>query len=354
MIGYLQSLSISINAKRPMETLKKHILTIKEDLTQKVSKAQDLENLEAVRIEYLGRQGIIAQQIMPELKKLSLEEKQIFGPIINQLKEQSQIIFESKKRDLENKALLKLLEKDCNFDVTFSKPQTQTGSLHPITLTYNKVRDIFLSMGYEIHDGREVETDWYNFGALNIPEDHPARDMWDTFWLDIPGLLLRTHTSTVQIHAMEKQELPLALVAPGRVYRHEATDATHDFMFNQVEGLVIDTNIALTHLLGTVEAFLRAFFEDESLKIRVRPSYFPFVEPGIEIDMSSNLFKNRWIEIAGAGLVHPHVLNACKIDPNKYSGFAFGFGLDRLTMLKYGIDDIRLFSSNKLEFLKQF
>ena len=218
-------------------------------------------------------------------------------------------------------------------------------------------------MGYDIADGPEVETDFYNFQALNIPADHPARDMHDTFWLTTPSLLLRTHTSPVQIRAMEHKPLPLAIFAPGRTFRNEATDASHLFMFTQGEGLVIDKNISIANLLATARAFLQAFFEKEDLHIRARPGYFPFVEPGIEIDAScpfcsgkgcSPCKKTGWIELLGAGLVHPNVLKAGGIDPQEYSGFAFGFGIERLAMIKYGINDVRLFHSSKLPFLRQF
>jgi phenylalanyl-tRNA synthetase alpha chain len=339
--------------KKIMNKLQQLIKETSSALKESLKKVTSIDELEAVRIDFLGRNGKIAA-LMPELKKLDGEGKRIIGPLMNTLKQESQELYFQKKHALETAQLNELLADDKYFDVTLSKPATQTGSIHPITQTYLKVQEIFLSMGYEIHEGTEVESPKYNFESLNIPEDHPARDMWDTFWLELPNLLMRTHTSTVQIHAMEEQELPLALIAPGRVYRHEATDATHDFQFNQVEGLVIDKGINLSHLLGTIELFLRKFFEDETLIIKVRPSYFPFVEPGIEIDMQSKHFNNKWIEIAGAGLVHPHVLKACDIDHEKFSGFAFGFGLDRLTMLKHRIPDIRLFRTNKLEFLKQF
>jgi phenylalanyl-tRNA synthetase alpha chain len=217
-------------------------------------------------------------------------------------------------------------------------------------------------MGWHIADGPEVETDYYNFTALNIPDEHPAREMHDTFWLDVPGMLMRTHTSTVQIHTMKKKELPLAVFAPGRCYRNEATDASHDFMFTQGEGLVIDKNISIANLLAIAQTFLQEFFEKKDLKIRARPGYFPFVEPAIEIDASCPFCKNgcsvckktTWIELLGSGLVHPNVLRHGNINPDLYRGCAFGFGMERLAMVKYGINDIRLFHSSKLQFLDQF
>ncbi len=219
-----------------------------------------------------------------------------------------------------------------------------------------------MSMGFEIADGPEIETEYINFEALNIPADHPARDMQDTFWLDVPGMLLRTHTSSVQIHTMHKRTTPIAAVSLGRCYRNEATDATHDYVFMQCEGIFIDKNVSMAHLLGTMKAWLQAFFENKTIDIRIRPSFFPFVEPGVEVDCTcpfctngcSICKKTGWIELGGAGLIHPHVLKAGNIDPEIYSGFAFGFGLTRLVMLMYGIRDIRLLHEGSLEFLKQF
>jgi len=217
-------------------------------------------------------------------------------------------------------------------------------------------------MGFERADGPEIETDYYNFEALNIPEDHPARDMHDTFWLTLPNMLLRTHTSTVQIRAMEQRDKPLAIFAPGRAYRNEETDASHDFMFTQLETLLIDKNVSMANLLATAKTFLQKIFNKQNLEIRVRPGYFPFVEPGVEIDAQcpfctqgcSVCKKTRWIELLGAGLVHPNVLKYGGVDTDIYSGFAFGLGIERLAMIKHGITDIRLFHQNKESFLKQF
>lgn len=344
-----------------MPSLLEEITQLKQQCLSTLKTINSLDSLEQFRITFLGRQGTIAQ-LMPRLKELSLEDKKIIGPAMNNLKQEVQETFDAKQAELEKQLVEQQIYKQKFFDVTAYEPHTIRGTLHPLSYMYKKVQDIFISMGYAIAYGPEVETEYYNFEALNIPEDHPARDEWDTLWLDIPGLLLRTHTSPVQIHAMKNHSLPLAVIAPGRAYRHEATDATHDFMFNQLELLVIDKNISLAQLLGTIKVFFRKFFEKEDLEIRVRSSYFPFVEPGIEVDVScpfckhgcSICKKTGWIEIGGAGLVHPDVLRCSNIDTNHYSGFAFGFGLDRLTMLQYHINDIRLFSSGKLEFLKQF
>lgn len=249
-----------------------------------------------------------------------------------------------------------------NLDVTSYVPKQSTGSLHPYTQVLAQLEDIFISMGFRIASGPELETEFNNFTALNIPADHPARDSQDTFWLNLPGMLLRTQTSSVQVREMLRGELPLAMIAAGRTYRNEATDASHDFVFMQLEGLLVDRHVALTDLFGTLKVCLRAIFGRDDLELRVRPGYFPFVEPGVEVDMlcpfcqagCSVCKRTRWVEIAGAGLVHPQVLQHCQIDPTTYSGFAFGFGLTRLVMLKYGINDIRLLHSGRLDFLTQF
>lgn len=337
-----------------IESLKKEFITALQAVTTE-------QELEQVRITYLSRQGSIAN-LMSGLKNLSIEEKRILGPQLNTLKTWADTLFIEKQETL-------LVEQERNnqlrkqyFDVTASLYTPFKGSLHIYTQCIQQMHDIFISMGYDIADGPEVETDYYNFQALNIPADHPARDAHDTFWLDVPSLLLRTHTSSVQIHAMESRTPPLALFAPGRSYRNEATDASHDFMFTQGEGLVIGRSISIANLLATAQEFLGAFFEKKDLKIRVRPGYFPFVEPGVEIDAScpfctkgcSVCKKTTWIELLGAGLVHPNVLRCSGIDPEIYSGFAFGFGFERLAMVKYGINDIRLFHSSKLPFLEQF
>ena len=254
------------------------------------------------------------------------------------------------------------LQKMLSFDVTIEQSKALKGHLHPYTLFIEEIQQIFLSMGYEIWDGPELETDFHNFGALNIPDDHPARDMYDTFWTTTPGKLLRTHTSTVQVRTMEERKPPFAGIAPGRTYRHEAVDASHDFQFMQCEGLFVAKGVTVGNLFATAETFLKALFKKDTLDIRIRPGFFPFVEPGFEIDMRCVFCKNgcsvckrsTWIEVFPGGMVHPNVLKASGIDPEIYSAFAFGFGLTRLAMLKYGIDDIRLLYSGKVKFLEQF
>ena len=299
---------------------------------------------------------------MHQLKKLPVEEKRVLGPKLNQLKTDIQNAYEDKKEEIQQLITTKKLGKQKYFDVTASRYQELRPSRHIYTQIIEQFENIFISMGYDIVDGPEAETDYYNFEALNIPPNHPARDLQDTFWLDVSDKLLRTQTSSVQARVMKAKELPLAVFSPGRCYRNEATDASHDFMFTQAEALLIDKNVSIAHLLATARIFLQTIFEKEDLKIRVRPGYFPFVEPGLEIDAScpfctagcSVCKKTTWIELLGSGLVHPNVLRAGNIDPDIYSGFAFGIGIERVAMLKYGINDIRLFHSSKIAFLDQF
>ncbi len=339
-----------------MKKIKDTIKKIERSCTNALAKAKTANALEQIRIKYLGRNGKITE-LMSALKKRSLEEKRVLGPLLNNLKTSLNSAYESSKEIIDTQSVTKQL-----FDVTAYQPKQLSGSLHIYTQIIDELSQIFISMGYTVADGAEVETDYYNFTALNIPEDHPARDSHDTFWLLTPDRLLRTHTSNVQAHAMEQTSPPLAVFAPGRCYRSEATDATHDFMFTQGELLFIDKNVSISNLLATAQTFLQAFFHKEDLKIRVRPGYFPFVEPGLEIDGScpfckdgcSICKKTGWIELLGSGLVHPNVLRYSGIDPEEYSGFALGFGIERLAMIKYGITDIRLFHSSNLSFLKQF
>ncbi|MFZ5954624.1 MAG: phenylalanine--tRNA ligase subunit alpha [Candidatus Dependentiae bacterium] len=337
------------------------IQKIKDSFNQELAASSSLQGVEQIRVVYLGRQGKI-NELMARLKGLTTEEKRIVGPQVNELRDFIQQSLVAKNEALKEEEIQKKLLQQQNFDVTAYKPLAPRGTLHLYTQLIEKLENIFISMGYQVATGPEVETNYYNFSALNIPDNHPARELHDTFWLTLPDMLLRTHTSTVQIHTMEQQKPPIAVVAPGRCYRNEATDATHDFMFTQLECMLIDKNITISHLLATAKTFLQEVFEKKDLTIRVRPGYFPFVEPGLEIDAScpfcnsgcSACKKTRWIELLGAGLIHPNVLKCGGIDPNTYSGFAFGMGLERLAMIKYGIQDIRLFHSSKIEFLNQF
>ncbi|HVW99857.1 MAG TPA: phenylalanine--tRNA ligase subunit alpha [Candidatus Babeliaceae bacterium] len=343
-----------------MDEREQHLQQFKEQFLKALEQAATEGDLEQLRLIYLSRHGLLAG-LMDQLKSMQLEEKKIYGPAYNKLKQELMSVFEEKKREIIQAKITQEQERLINFDVTayYERPQ---GSLHPLTLVVEALEDVFMAMGFAIADGPEVETPFFNFEALNIPEHHPARELQDTFWLKTTPFLLRTHTSSVQIHALLEQKPPVALAAPGRVYRSEATDATHDFMFMQCEGLFVDKDVSMGNLIATLKVFLRKVLERENLRIRVRPSYFPFVEPGIEVDISclfckhgcSICKKTNWIELGGAGLVHPHVLRSCNIDPTVYNGFAFGFGIERIAMLKYGINDIRLFRSNKVEFLKQF
>jgi len=341
--------------------LKDQISTTKAQLLKTFEAATTEHALEEARIQFLGRNGQIAA-LMESLKTLSLEEKKSFGPQLNELKKVAETTYNERKAAIAKAQEQQAFAKFQHFDVTASTYQPLKSTLHPYTHIVEHVENVFMSMGYEIVDGPEAETDYYNFEALNIPADHPARDMYDTFWLDVPNMLMRTHTSPVEVHAMETKELPFAVVAPGRVYRHEATDASHDIMFLQTEGLFIGKNISMAHLFATAKAALQGIFEKKDINIRMRPGFFPFVEPGVEIDMTcpfckhgcSVCKKTTWIEVFPAGLCHPNVLKCSGIDPEIYSGFAFGFGLTRLAMIKYGINDLRLFHSGKLQFLDQF
>lgn len=312
--------------------------------------------LETLRLAYLGKKGLVTE-LFASLGAASLDEKRICGPLLQALKKQCEEFVAQKKLTLAIEQ-----RNTQQFDVTTYVPNQALGTLHPYTHIIKEIQDIFISMGFELLDGPEVETDDNNFTALNIPTDHPARDMYDTFWLNKKNWLMRTHTSTVQIRAMKQKSLPLAGICTGRVFRHEAVDASHDHTFMQCEGIFIDRNVSLSHLFGVVEHFIGALFGTKTPEIRVRPGFFPFVEPGVEIDMRcpfctqgcSTCKKTRWIEVFPGGLIHPNVLSAAGIDPHEFSGFAFGFGLTRLAMLKYGIADIRSLYSGKVGFLRQF
>lgn len=344
-----------------MIDLQTQIALLEEQFMQQLAQCATLAELEQLRISFAGRSGHIAR-LMELLKQMPVEDKKIAGPVLNAFKLLVAERLEHKKITLESELHALALEKERTFDVTAHKPGFHPGGLHIYSTIIQQLETIFLSMGFDVVDGPEVDSDHFNFQALNISPDHPAREAHDTFWLNVPGMLMRTHTSNVQAHCMKNNQLPMALFAPGRCYRNEATDATHDFMFTQGECLVIDTDISLSNLLATAKTFLQHFFNKKDLDIRVRPGYFPFVEPGLEIDAAcpfctkgcSVCKKTRWIELLGAGMVHPNVLRAGGIDPEKYRGFAFGFGIERLAMIKHQITDVRLFHGNKMEFLQQF
>ena len=334
---------------------------LSQALDDALSKAKTAQQVEEIRIHYLGKKGLVTQQFQM-MKDASVEEKRVLGPALNELKRTAEERIKKAKDEVAERATRAATEKAKHFDVTATRGETLRGTRHPLSQLVEEIEDIFLSMGFRIFDGPEVEHEDYNFTALNIGPEHPARDMYDTLWLKLPSMLLRTHTSSVQIHAMKNNKLPLAGIAAGRVFRHEAIDASHDFMFMQCEGILIDKGINLGHLFGTLREFLQKLFNGADLDIRTRPGFFPFVEPGVEIDMRcpfctegcSVCKRTRWIEVFPGGLIHPNVLKAAGIDPDEYSGFAFGFGLTRLASLKYGIDDIRLFHCGKMKFLEQF
>ncbi|MEE3487342.1 MAG: phenylalanine--tRNA ligase subunit alpha [Bulleidia sp.] len=328
---------------------------------QTIAKAKDLAELQAARVQYLGKKGSI-QALMAEMRNLPKEEKPAFGQMVNACKQAVSEAIESRQAELQKEALEKGMESE-KIDITLPGTQTTLGTTHPLLMIQQELEDLFLGMGYKVAEGPEVEQDYYNFELANIPKDHPARDMQDTFYID-PNTLLRTHTTAMQMRELEKAhgELPIKLICPGKVYRRDDDDATHSHQFMQCEGLVVGEHVTLADLKGTLEFMANRMF-GEGRKIRFRPSYFPFTEPSVEVDVSCPFCDGKgcsvckgsgWIEILGAGMVHPHVLEMNGFDPEKCSGFAFGVGLERVAMLKYGIDDIRNFYTNDQRFLKNF
>jgi phenylalanyl-tRNA synthetase alpha chain len=321
--------------------------------------AATLEADEAVRVEALGRKGKLAE-VSKSFGKLSPDERAQTGKLLNAVKEELESRLEARKGALDAVALSARLESEW-IDLTAPAPGVRPGSLHPVTQVQQEIEALFVSLGFAVMDGPEVETEHYNFDALNIPPDHPARDMQDTFWLK-DGRLLRTHTSPVQIRALEKLGPPLRMIAPGRVFRNEEVDASHEHTFYQLEGMMIDRNVSVAHLIYFMKTLLSAIFHREAV-VRLRPGYFPFVEPGFELDIRCLICggpgcpvckQSGWVELLPCGLVHPNVLRMSGIDPDKWGGFAFGLGLTRLAMMRYGIDDVRLFASGDLRFLRQF
>jgi len=325
----------------------------------KTNKASSLDEIKELSVTYLGRKSPLTS-IMKNLKSVPNESKPIVGKKANEVKSRIENLLERKSEELSKEIFNNLGEKE-KIDITEPGEKRETGHLHPITLMLMEVEDIFTSMGFTIATGPEVELEYYNFEALNIPKDHPARDIQDTIWT-VEGTLLRTHTSPVQIRAMEKMQPPIMAIAPGRVFRYEETDASHEHTFYQVEGLMVDRNVSVSNLVAVMKTMLREVFRRD-VKVRLRPGYFPFVEPGFELDINCLICGGKgcavcknsgWVELLPCGVVHPNVLKAGGIDPEEYSGFAFGMGLDRLVMMRYGIDDIRLFHSGDLRFLEQF
>lgn len=306
-----------------------------------------IADLEQAKARYLGKSGSLTEALKG-LGKLSAEERPAAGAAINVVKQQVEAALKERRDAILQAEQARQLASE-TIDVTLPARSVGTGGLHPVSLTLKRVEELFSSIGFEVAEGPEIESDFYNFTALNIPEDHPARAMHDTFYVDDKHVL-RTHTSPVQVHYMQDKTPPLKIIAPGRVYRVDS-DATHSPMFHQVEGLWVDENISFANLKGVVQDFLQRFFERDDLQVRFRPSFFPFTEPSAEMDMSWN---GGWLEIGGCGMVHPEVFRHVGIDSEKYRGFAFGLGVERLTMLRYGVNDLRLFFENDLRFLKQF
>lgn len=337
-----------------MEQLEEIIATAQ----QAILDATDELSLDKVRVDFLGKKGVITKELK-NLKNLPPDERPQAGEKINKAKTEIMGQIHKRRHELEAIILNQKLSKE-KLDISLPGRGTEIGSLHPITLTMNRICDLFSSLGFDIKYGPEVENDYYNFEALNIPKHHPARAMQDTFYFP-NGLLLRTHTSPVQIRTMEQTTPPLRIIAPGRVYRCDS-DVTHSPMFHQVEGLMVDEGISFAHLKGILIEFFKAFFEKD-IGVRFRPSYFPFTEPSAEVDISCVKCNGKgcrvcsqsgWLEVLGCGMVHPKVLQYGKVDAEKYTGFAFGFGVDRFAMLYYGVDDLRLFFENDLRMLKQF
>ena len=319
---------------------------IRRNFKEDLSIISDGKSLEEIRIKYLGREKGELTKVLRSLGNMLLEEKRKIGPEANALRKEIEEALNEKLKGLQTTDY----RLQPSFDITMPGKKMNLGHLHPLTKVEKDIRQIFGKMGFTTIDGPEIETDHYNFDALNIPKDHPARDMWDTFWLKRPKTLLRTHTSPVQVRYMEKNEPPFQVICPGRVYRVEAIDATHQINFHQVEGLMVGKNISLANFKYIMETFLTNFF-GKKMPIRFRPSYFPFVEPGLEIDIK---LKNNWLEVMGAGMVHRHVFESVHYNPTEWQGFAFGLGLERMAMIKYNIPDIRLFYENDLRFIKQF
>lgn len=326
---------------------------ILQEATAALAATTTVPDLEQTKARFLGKSGSLTEQLKA-LGKLPPEQKKTAGAAINEVKNQVEALINSAKVRIMNIELEAKLSAEA-IDITLPGRTSGTGGLHPVTRSLERIEALFATMGFSVADGPEIETDFYNFTALNTPENHPARSMHDTFYIEGSKNLLRTHTSPVQIRHMLDNKPPIRIICPGRVYRCDH-DATHSPMFHQLEGLWIDQGISLADLKGTLTQFLNAYFERDDMHIRFRPSFFPFVEPGVEFDMEweNKGGKIKWLEIGGAGVLHPTVLKNGGIDPEKYSGFAFGMGLDRLAMLKYGVNDLRLFFDNDVKFLSQF
>ncbi|MDO8527795.1 MAG: phenylalanine--tRNA ligase subunit alpha [Deltaproteobacteria bacterium] len=347
------------------EELLAKIESLRQDATKALASFQNLKELQEFRVHLLGKKGQLTE-VLKGLSGLTPEDRPLVGQAANQVKQDIEARLVVLQKTLEAKDKESLFSAQ-SIDITLPGLDTGRGFRHPLSLVNEEIETFFLNLGFSVYEGPDVESDYYNFEALNFPADHPAREMQDTFYIGgnaAPSpspLLLRTHTSPVQIRTMKNQKPPIYMICPGAVYRHD-DDVTHSPMFHQVEGLMVDTHIRFSHLKGILTLFCQTMFGKER-KVRFRPSFFPFVEPGAEVDISCGLCNGKgcricggdgWLEILGAGMVHPHVLEEVKIDPKKYTGFAFGLGVERIAMLKYGIDDIRLFYQSDLRFLEQF
>lgn len=350
---------LCLNLKEEGFAMREQLNNIKLEAEKKLNEAGSLPELENLRLQYLGKKGELTA-VLRGMGGLSAEERPIIGQLANDVRSFIEGKLEETTESLQNKERLLRLEKEA-IDVTIPGKRRFIGKKHPLSIVLDEIKDVFISLGYEIAEGPEVELDYYNFEALNIPAGHPARDSQDTFYIN-DEFLLRSQTSPVQIRVMEKKKPPIKIICPGRVYRSDAVDATHSPIFTQVEGLVVDRGVTMGDLVGTLQLFARSLFGEET-KIRLRPHHFQFTEPSAEVDVSCwacggkgcRICKNEgWIEILGAGMVHPKVLQNCGIDPREYSGFAFGLGVERTAMGRFNIDDLRLLYENDMRFLKQF
>ena len=339
--------------------MKQQLEQIRATAQTAIENAKSVQEIEELRVKYLGKKGEITA-ILKQMGSLSAEERPIIGQLANEVRASIEAAIANQGEKMKKAALNEKLEKE-TLDITMPSKTTKQGGLHPINIVLNDMINIFQSMGFDVVDGPEVETDYYNFEALNVPADHPARDMQDTFFLN-PNLILRSQTSAAQIRTMEQRKPPIKMVCPGRVFRADEVDATHSPVFHQMEGLVVDKGITMCDLKGVLEQFAREIYGPDT-KVKFRPSFFPFTEPSVEVDVSCSECGGKgcrvckgsgWIEILGAGMVHPNVLRRCGIDPEVYSGFAFGIGIDRLAITRYKISDIRLLFENDVRFLEQF
>jgi len=339
--------------------MKAALENIRQSAVEALNKIDSIKSVDDFRVKFLGKKGELTS-ILKQMGSLSSEERPIIGQLANEIRTFLEAEIEKKQSQLKAQTLAAQLKNE-KIDVTMPGKKRKIGKKHPLSLVLDEVKEIFLGMGFSIAQGPEVEYDYYNFEALNLPKDHPARDTQDTFYIS-ENILLRTQTSPVQIRVMEKQKPPIRIISPGRVYRSDAVDATHSPLFHQIEGLVVDKNITMADLKGTLEVFAKRLYGDKAV-VRFRPHHFPFTEPSAEVDVmcfschgkGCRLCKGEgWIEILGAGMVHPKVLSNCGIDPEEYSGFAFGLGLERIVMRRFNIDDLRLFYENDLRFLNQF